>query len=361
MFTAYTKAAPIIYLIIFAMLGLGLLGILTAGFHLHDQPFRYFQRQLIYVGIGLVCMMITGFTNYQLYRFKTYFPYVITIILLAAVFAFGKQSWLRLIGGFHIQPSEIGKLIIIIYLAYVMSFDRVSDMKFWRHSTPIMLTCFLLIIPTALQPDFGTALVMTLITGYLLIIGGMPIRHILVPLTLAFPAIIMVPFIFPHVMRRILNFIILFRPNLDISQLSFHDLQLRLAMGSGGMLGKGFGQGLVKRSFLPASHTDSIFAVLVEEGGFLTGTIIILLFLGLVLTGEKTANSTPDRFGAMLVRGITFYIGIQAFLNIGVCLGLLPNTGVTLPFFSYGGSSMIVTLISVGILINISSQRQIIY
>lgn len=131
-------------------------------------------------------------------------------------------------------------------------------------------------------------------------------------------------------------------------------------MGNGGFFGQGFGNGLVKRSFLPACHTDSIFTVLVEEGGFSIGVIIIILFVALAWLGEYTARSAKNRFGAFLARGITFYLTMQATLNIGISLGLLPNTGITLPFLSYGGSSLVISLAAIGILINVSSQRQMI-
>jgi len=350
---------PLIILVVFSMLGLGLLGILTAGFHLNISQYFFFVRQLLYIGIGLSAFAIGMSIDYRLYRFKTHFPFLVAIALLAAVFAFGRQSWLNIGGGFHIQPSEIAKLIIIVYLAYVMSFDRRGGMQFWAHSMPIMLTCGLLIVLTALQPDFGTALVMSCITLYMLFIGSIPIIHLLGPMLCTVPFILTVPFLFPHVRWRIVAFLLALTPNLAPWKLGYHDYQLRLAMGSGGLFGTGFGKGLIKRSFLPASHTDSIFAVLVEEGGFLTGLAIICLFLALFLLGERTARYASDRFGALLARGIAFYLALQGFLNISVCLGLFPNTGVTLPLYSYGGSSLIVTLYALGVLVNISSQRRI--
>jgi cell division protein FtsW len=361
MINVMRMADPMILIIVISMLGLGLLGIMSAGIHLNSNPYYFVGKQLLFsvAGLGfLICGALIDYTRYR-YRVERYF--VTGVILLLSVFIFGQnRSWIPL-PFIHLQPSEPAKLIIIIYLAYMNSFDRGETLRFWQHSLPMMVTCGLLIVATAMQPDFGTAMVMTIITVYLLLIGSVPLSHLVIPGLVTAPFAVIIPIMFPHVMKRLTNFLILLDPRTDPSQLSYHDLQLHLAMGSGGLFGTGFGHGLIKRSFLPASHTDSIYAVLVEEGGLIIGFVIVILYLAFFLLGERTARSAYDNFGAMLARGITFYLCVQAFLNISVCLGLFPNTGVTLPFFSYGGSSIIVSLFAIGILINISSQRQIIY
>ncbi len=361
MISSIKSADPRIIIIVFMLIAIGLLGVLSAGMSIGNFPYFYFLRQLAFIGIGGIFLLIGTAVDYRLYRFRTQTPYIATIVLLIFVFIAGEQSWLPIGMGFHLQPSEIAKLVLIAYLAYVLSFDWYSGMTFWKHSLPIMIVCVSLIIPTALQPDFGTALVMTMITGYLLLLGPVPLSHLLVPAGMAVPFAVTVPFIFPHVKVRLVNFVNLVNPLLPIEKLAHHDFYMRMSMGNGGITGRGFCGGLVKTSFLPANHTDSIFAVLVEEGGFITGTLIILLFAGLLYVGEHTARFANDRFGATLARGITFYISGQAFLNIAVCLGLFPNTGVTLPLLSYGGSSMIVTLFAIGVLINVSSQRQMLH
>ncbi len=355
MFISFMKSDPWIIIVTICLMGFGLLGLLSAGIHIMDSPFYFFIRQLKIIGIGLCGLWIGSMIDYHRYQFKTYWFYILTIILLFIVYFKGNMSWLQ-VGNYNLQPSEFGKLIIIMYLSYVLSFDF-DSMRFLRHSVFYMFTCFSMIIPTALQPDFGTALIMSIITLYMLFIGPTPIRHILLPSLIAIPFVIIIPLKYPHVMSRFVNFLIALTPGVDPNSLSYHDLQFRQAMGSGGLLGMGFGEGLIKRSFLPASHTDSIFAVLVEEGGFITGFIVISLFMALFWIGERNARQLSDRFGANLARGITFYIVCQAMINICVCLGIMPNTGVTLPLCSYGGSSMITTLPAIGILINVSSQR----
>ncbi|MCD4655851.1 FtsW/RodA/SpoVE family cell cycle protein [bacterium] len=354
------RSNPFIILSILMLTGLGLLGVFTTGRHLSEYPYYFFQRQLIYASVGILFMFLFALIDYSHFRFETRWPYVGTIALLMAVLIWGRNnSWLQF-WYFSIQPSEIGKMVLIVYVSYMMAFDRIQELCFWRDSLPILLTCFLLIIPTALQPDFGTALIMTIITCYMLLAGGMPVRHLAIPSILALPLVVAIPFLHPYVMRRFVDYLVSLNPFSNPVNLNFHDYHMRMAMGGGGLLGRGFGDGLVKRSFLPASHTDSIFTVMVEEGGFATGILIIGLFLGILWIGEQTARSAKDRFGAFLARGITFYLTAQAFLNIAVCLGLLPNTGVTLPFLSYGGSSMVVSMVGIGILINVSSQRQMI-
>lgn len=355
----FKRSNPFIALTVLALTGIGLLGVYSTGRHLHQDPGFYFNHQLAYVGIGLIFLFIMALIDYSHFRFKTQWPYLLTILLLVAVLLFGNQSWLAL-PFFNIQPSEIGKLILILYISCAMAFDRIESMRFFRDSLPIMIGCFSLILPTAAQPDFGTALIMTIIMIYMLLSTGFPYLHLALPAIPFAPVVVIVPFLFPYVMVRFSNFIVNLNPFSSPEKLSFHDYHMRMAMGNGGFLGTGFGNGLVKRSFLPACHTDSIFTVMVEEGGFILGALIIALFLALVWMGELTARSAKDRFGAFLARGITCYFGAQAFLNIGVCLGILPNTGVTLPFLSYGGSSMVVSMAAIGILINVSSQRQMI-
>ncbi|MBN1879562.1 FtsW/RodA/SpoVE family cell cycle protein [bacterium] len=355
----FKSSNPFIALIVMALTGIGLLGIFTSGRHLHPDPYYYFHHQLIHVGIGFIFLVLLALVDYSYFRFKTQLPYFGTILLLVAVLLFGNQSWLAF-PFFNIQPSELGKLVLILYISCSMAFDRIDSMRFFADSLPILIGCISLIGPTAAQPDFGTALIMTIITGYMLLSTGFPFLHLAIPAIPVIPVVVIVPFIYPYVMVRFTNFLVNLNPFSSPSQLSFHDYHMRMAMGNGGFWGTGFGNGLVKRSFLPASHTDSIFTVLVEEGGFLMGIGIVALFLGLIWMGELTARAAKDRFGAFLARGITCYFGAQAFLNIGVCLGILPNTGVTLPFLSYGGSSMVISMAAIGILINVSSQRQMI-
>ncbi|MGB3977337.1 MAG: FtsW/RodA/SpoVE family cell cycle protein [bacterium] len=357
--TVFKRSNPFISLCVMALTGFGLLGVFSSGRHLHPNPYYYFQRQLLYVAIGVCLMMILTLIDFSKFRFKTHLPYSITASLLLAVLIMGQQAWLRL-GLFNFQPSELGKLVIILYISYVMAFDRLESMRFWSESVPIMVIAFSLVGFTILQPDFGTALVMMIITVYMLLSTGFPFKHIFLPVVPFVPFSIVIAFKYPYIMTRFTNYLKNISPWSPPSHLSFHDYHMRMAMGNGGLFGQGFGGGLVKRSFLPASHTDSIFAVMVEDGGFITGVIIIMLFIALAWLGEYTARSAKNRFGAFLARGISFYLSMQAVLNIGISLGLLPNTGITLPFLSYGGSSLVTSLAAIGILINVSSQRQII-
>jgi cell division protein FtsW len=357
--TVFKRSNPFIALCVLALTGFGLLGVFSTGRHLHSHAYHYFQRQLMHVVVGLCALLLLALIDYSHFRFKSQIPYVVTVLLLLAVLFLGNQAWLPC-GFFNLQPSELGKLIIILYISYVMALERFEPMRFWNDSVPILIVAFSLVGFTLMQPDFGTALVMMLITVYMLLLTGFPYKHILLPVIPFIPFAFIIAFRYPYIMTRYTNFLKNISPWSSPSHLSFHDYHLRMAMGNGGFSGLGFGDGVVKRSFLPASHTDSIFAVMVEEGGFLTGITIVCLFLALAWLGESTARSAKDHFGAFLARGITFYFTLQAFLNIAICLGLLPNTGITLPFLSYGGSSLVVSLAAVGILINVSSQRQMI-
>jgi cell division protein FtsW len=357
--TVFKRSNPLISLIILTLTSLGLLAVFTTGRHLNSNPYHYFYRQLAFSVIGLFVLLSLAIVDYTKFLFEKKSPYFITSGFLLAVIFFGNGRWLNL-KLINIQPSELGKLVIIMYISYVMAFVRFEELSFINQSLPIMIVTFSLVGFTLMQPDFGTALIMMVIALYMFILTKFPIKHLLIPVIPFIPLAFIVPFRYPYVMSRYLNFVKNIDPRTPVSFLSFHDYGLRMSMGNGGLTGLGFGNGIVKRSFLPASHTDSIFAVLVEEGGFLMGVTVIFLFVALLLLGESTARDAKDRFGAYLARGITFYLSGQAFLNICICLGLLPNTGITIPFVSYGGSSLIVSMAAVGILINISSQRRMI-
>lgn len=351
---------PWLIFTLITMLMLGLLAVMSAGIHLNKDPFFFAMRQIAFIGLGIPAFFLGALINYQSYRFRTHLPFLFGIFLLILVILFGEQSWLSLGFGFHLQPSEFAKLIIILYLSYMLSFDRGGTIRFFHDFLPMAIICGILIGATILQPDFGTAAIMIIITAYMLFIGGVPLRFFTLPALFFAPGAAVLPFLYPYVMKRFTDYFDVLKPGVDPSSLGFHVLQFHLGIGSGGWLGTGYAHGLIKRSFLPASHTDSIFAVLTEELGFAAGALIILLFLWLLILGERTATFTLDRFGALLARGITFYICSQAFLNLSVCLSLIPNTGVTLPFFSYGGSSLVITMFAYGILVNISSQRQLV-
>ncbi len=357
--TVFKRSNPLIPIIVLTLTGLGLLGVFTTGRHLNGNPYYFMSRQLTFVVIGVFALLVLALVDYTRFLFERKSPYFITVAFLIAVIFFGNGRWINL-QYFNMQPSELGKLVIIMYVSYVMAFVRFEKLSFKSQSLPIMAVTFSLVAFTLLQPDFGTALIMMVIALYMFVLTGFPVKHLLVPIIPFIPLALIVPFRYPYVMRRYLNFVANISPWRSPESLSFHDYGMRMAMGNGGISGLGFGNGIVKRSFLPASHTDSIFTVLVEEGGFLLGALIIVLFLALFILGESTARDAKDRFGAYLARGITFYLTGQAFLNICICLGLLPNTGITIPFVSYGGSSLIVSMAAVGILINISSQRRMI-
>ena len=360
MLRVFKLADPWLVFTLISMLMLGLLAVMSAGIHLNKDPFFYALRQIVFILMGIPFFFLGAFLNYQSYRFRTYLPFLLGISLLILVILFGEQSWLSLGFGFHLQPSEFAKVIIIMYLSYMLSFDRGGTIRFLHDFLPMAAVCGMLIGAVILLPDFGSAAIMILITGYMLFIGGIPMKFFTLPALIFTPFAVILPFKYSYVGRRFTDYFDVLKPGVDPSSLGFHVLQFHLGIGSGGWFGTGYAQGLIKRSFLPASHTDSIYAVLTEELGFVAGAIVILLFLWLLILGERTARFTLDRFGALLARGIVFYICAQAFLNVCVCLSLIPNTGVTLPFFSYGGSSLIITMYAYGILVNISSQRQLV-
>jgi cell division protein FtsW len=314
------------------------------------DKFYFLKDQIKWVGLGLIGLLAGAVFPYKNYYKLSLFFLLGTIILLVLVFVpglgvklYGASRWidLRL---FTVQPSEIAKLTVVIYLA-----------AWFAAKEKGRLTAFLLLLGiiaglVMLQPDMGTAMILTITGLVLYFLSGAPLRHFaaLIPLgVLAVAALIKIA---PYRLRRLATFL---DSSVDPLGASYHLRQALIAIGSGGLTGLGLGNSRQKYSYLPEANTDSIFAIIGEELGFL-GSAVILLALGFILfSGFKIAASCKDRFGQLLAAGITAWLTVQTIVNIGAMLGLLPLTGVPLPFISYGGSALVVELTGVGILLNI--------
>lgn len=286
--------------------------------------------------------------------------YVFCIVLLFCVIFFGKnvsgsRRWL-ILGPISIQPSELTKIAVIIILARYYS-RLVNPMGFTLREliSPLILVAipFVLIVK---QPDLGTAVVIALIAGSITAFVKIERRSLLLILSFFTITIPLVWFLLKEYQKqRILAF---FNPDSDPLGAGYHIIQSKIAIGSGMISGKGFLKGTQNSlSFLPEEHTDFIFSVLSEEWGFIGSAVLLMAFLMLITWGLKTAHECRDPFGIILSVGITAMIFWQVFINIGMVMGLMPVVGVTLPFISYGGSSILTTMISMGILLNVSMRR----
>lgn len=262
----------------------------------------------------------------------------------------GANRWIE-IGSANLQPSEIAKLALIIFMAEYLSKKRKTIGDFKRTFLPIVLIAGLFVVVIALQPNYGMAVSISVVTLVMLFVAGASYWHLA---AIGIPAAIAMAFAImnsEHAQERVITF---FKGG-DSLGAGFQINQSLIAIGAGGLTGKGIGQGIQKLFYIPEIHTDFIFAVIGEETGFLGTTTVIILFALLAWRGIKIAMRAPDAFGQNLAIGITTMISVYAAINIGVVLRLLPTTGIPLPFISYGGSALLITMISCGILLNISA------
>lgn len=329
----------------------------SAGF---KSPERFLSTQLVAALIGLIAMVVLHRVDYHRYAnpFFVYGTLLICVVLLGMVFLFnevnGAHRWINL-GGLSIQPSEFTKVALIIFLGWFLAHrekEGVID-QFWPTIAPGLLITGLLIGLILKEPDLGTAGVLLVIFTTMMVVAGASLRALLrfIPAIVGLVAVEI--YRKPYRMARMGSFL---NPDDDPLGKGYHILQALIGIGSGGINGLGFGKGRQKMAFLPEPNSDFIFPVIAEELGLIGATTMILAFGFFLWRGLRASRRAPDTLGRLLAVGITVWITTQAFTNISVALKLLPTKGITLPFISAGGSSLIAALIAVGILLNVSEQ-----
>ena len=348
-----------------ATIGLALFGVvmvysasaLLAQSENHSH-FYYVKKQAIWTVMGFVAMLIAMQLDYNRLRDRRiiYGLLMLTALLLIAVFAFspvnGARRWIKF-SGFSVQPSEISKLALALFLAYFLERRAGEEREFWRTFIPCGVATALLAVLVVAEPDFGTSLMLAVTFFVVTYAAGVRLAHLAMA---AAPAFVIAAGLLIFVPWRLARLVTFLDPWADPQKSGFQVVQSLIAVGSGGTNGLGFAQGKQKMLFLPFAHSDFIFAVIGEELGLL-GTMTVLLIFGLFLwRGIRTSLLAPDRFGRLLALGIVTGIVAQALFNISVVLSLVPTKGIPLPFISYGGSSLVPTLAAVGILLNISQQ-----
>jgi cell division protein FtsW len=258
-------------------------------------------------------------------------------------------------GGFSFQPSEMAKPALILFLAFFLE-SRTKSMDDWRNTlVPAVLPTVVFIGLIVFQPDLGTAIACAAITGCILFVAGLDLRY----LGYAFAASLLpLYFLIFHVAYRRDRILAFLNPYSDPQGRGFHIIQSLIAVSTGGITGVGLMEGKQKLFYLPEPHTDFIFAVTAEELGLVGSLILVALFAVFLWRGIRTAIHVDDMFGRFLAVGITCMVVVQAFINISVVLGLMPTKGIPLPFVSYGGSSLFITLACVGVLLNVSKQAE---
>lgn len=355
------------HMLLFVTLTLALVGLvmvfsasaIVAGNRFQDPEF-FLKRQIAWLGFGFLLMHLTSRIDYQLWR-KLSIPILIGMLVLLVmvlvpslgVAAKGARRWLRL-GPISIQPAEMAKLVTVMYLAAYVTRKADKLTLFRSGLLPALIVVGLLSGLVLLEPDLGTVVVMGLATVALLFLGGARIAHLVSLGLCAIPVALVLVLGSSYRRQRLMTFL---APWKDASDAGFQITQSFLAFGSGGPFGVGLGQGKQKLFFLPEAHTDFVLALVGEELG-LAGTVtVILLFAIFVWRGFHIAVRARMPFGKFLGMGITLLIGIQALVNAAVVTGLLPTKGLTLPFVSYGGSSLVVSFVGVGMLLSISRDR----
>lgn len=299
--------------------------------------------------LGVFFMLITSFIDYHFWRKISFWFFLASLISLILVLIpgiglklLGGRRWLG-IGEFSFQPSEVAKLATIVYLSSFLEKKK----SFFHFSLIIAVLTILLI----LEPDLGTTIILVFSAFIVFFLSGARILEIATISIAGILGALGLIIISPYRLNRLKVFL---NPNADPQGASYHLRQVLLALGSGGFWGRGIGQSRQKFLFLPETATDSIFAVIAEEMGFVGSVTFLVIFFNLFLRGLKISQKAPDRFGNLLAGGITSLIFIQSFLNLGSMVSLVPLTGVPLPLISYGRSSLLVTFFSLGILLNIS-------
>lgn len=349
---------------------IGISSIYSSTYQTDVKPWKdIYQRQVLWVIIGLCFFFLLANFDYRRLWDFTYIFYAAAILLLFLVFVLGitrlgAQRWLK-IAWFNFQPSEFAKLILAIFLAKYFSKKSITDTSLLARKygvlQGIVWPLIFVAIPMGLiveQPDLGSGLLVLFLFLAILIVTGIKLRHIfLLLIIIALPLPLFWHFLRDYQKERLLVFL---NPNIDPLGAGYTIIQSKIAIGSGGLWGKGWLSGTQSQlHFLPESHTDFIFATFSEQWGLFGCIALLFLYYLLVSEGFRIAGRTQDYFGKLLAFGISLMLAIQVFVNVAMNLGLAPVVGVPLPLMSYGGSSVFVTFISLGILASISKRRTV--
>ncbi len=321
---------------------------------------QYFlKKQIVFVFMGIVAMVLMIKIPYTQLRKAAYPGVILSLILLLLLFVphiglkrGGATRWLNLVF-FSFQVTEMVKILMILFLAHLLARKTHQLQKFSRGVLiPLAITA-VVILPILFQPDFGTAVIIAMILVMMLYIAGTRIKHLLILAAALIPVAVLLVLQKGYRMARLTAFL---DPWKDAGNSGFQIIQSLLSFGSGGTFGVGIGDGMQKLFYLPEPHTDFILSIIAEESGFIGVTIIIVMFIIFALRGFMISLKAPDLFGTLLAAGLTMVIALGAFINIAGVMGLIPLKGLTLPFLSYGGTSFVMSMTAVGILLNISTQ-----
>jgi cell division protein FtsW len=356
-FNNRTATTLLVLAVVLVVIGLGATQSASSAVAIDQAQdrFYFFKRQLLGVGIGTVALLVTSRIPYRFYRRLAVPAFLTTVGLLVAVLAVGRviggaQRWLH-IGGLSFQPSELAKVAVVFLLAYLLEKKHKLLTRFWHFVVPVVFTVGILGGLVMLQPDLGTTIIIGAAAMAVILASDAPFRYVLLLMTLVVGAAWMLAFSDQYRVDRITGFL---DPWENASGDGYQLIQGYYALSNGGIFGVGLGASRARWFYLPNAHTDFIFAIIGEETGLIGALTVIGLFVVLALAGWLVASRAPDRFGRMVAAGLTTWLSFQALVNIGGVLGVVPITGIALPFVSFGSTALIVSMAALGILVNIA-------
>lgn len=324
---------------------------------LYGSPWHYFAREVIWLVIGTGAFFVAWRVDYRRWRRYSRVAMGVVVVLLLAVLVphvgvsvAGASRWIGT-SSVQFQPSEFAKLALIFFAADIL--DRRGERGDWRYRmAPVVAVLLVLGLLIMKQPDMGTTLVLAVIALAILFAAGSPLKVLTGCLTVGAAGSLLLAVAAPYRWARMTSFL---HPMRDASNTGYQSVQGLVSMGAGGLLGQGLGSSISSWGYLPNQQTDFIFAVIAEETGLVGSVVVLALFVALAFACVRIACNARDRFGALVATGITAYLTGQALINLGAVVGLLPVVGVPLPFVSYGGSSLVISLFAVGVLANVAS------
>jgi cell division protein FtsW len=344
---------------------IGLVFVLSASavtaLYEYGSSWYHFKRQLIWVGLGSVAMVGVLRIDYHRWRARTNLLLLGAGALMVAVLVpglgvnvNGSSRWLGY-GFARIQPSEFAKLAVLLWVADLLA-RRADKVGNWRVTLlPVLVVFGSFAALLMLQPNLGTTIILGSIVFFMLYVSGVAAKPLVGTFAIGGVLATMAATLESYRRRRLLGFV---DPWKNVANTGYQTIQAQVAISHGGVVGSGLGQSRAKYGFLPFAHTDFIYAIIADETGLLGALIVVALFIALGVAGIRTAMRAPDRYGMLLATGITGWLLIQAFVNIGAVVGVLPITGVPLPFVSFGGSSLVVTMAAMGLLLNVARQAR---
>jgi cell division protein FtsW len=350
-----------LFITVLILLSLGLIMVLSASmptaYNTNQDVYYIFKRQLLFAAIGFAGMFIAANIDYKLLGKLAPHLLILSIILLILVIipgigfeSKGTYRWFKF-GPLQFQPSEVAKLSVILFFSYSLSKRREQLQSFFKGMMPYLLLLGVFAVLLLLEPHLSCTMIVLCVAAIIMFTAGAKIRYFVI---LGLPAVValgtVVAFV-PYMRARVLSFV---NPWNDLQGDGWQAVQSLYAIGSGGLFGRGLGRSMQKFLYIPEPHNDFIFSVLAEELGFIGVLAVLLLFLIFIWRGLKIAMNASDTFGSLVATGITAQIAVQSLLNVAVVTSSIPPTGVSLPFFSYGGTALVLLMFEIGILLNIS-------